>query len=107
MVCPGTQSALDFAMRIAAPQSRIILFAPMPPGAPVSLDWDSLYFREISLMPSYSCGPLETKAAMAAIREGKVRAKDVVTHFIGIEELPGAYQAMKKGEILKAMVIFE
>jgi hypothetical protein len=31
----------------------------------------------------------------------------VVSDFIGLEDLPGAYLAMKRGEILKPMVIFQ
>jgi L-iditol 2-dehydrogenase len=105
-VCPGTQSALDAGLALAAPGATVVLFAPFAPGEAVEVPWDRLYFEEISLVPSYSCGPEDTLQAMAWLREGKVRAEQVVSHFVGIGELPQAYQAMKRGEILKAMVMF-
>jgi hypothetical protein len=36
-----------------------------------------------------------------------VRAEQVVTDFVAMEGLPTAYGRMKRGEILKAMVVFE
>jgi L-iditol 2-dehydrogenase len=107
VACPGSQEALDLALQLAGPGSKVVLFAPMPPGKPVEADWDRLYFQEISLIPSYSCGPSEMAEAMAILRKSQVKAEQVVSHFIGIDELPEAYEAMKKGEILKPMVMFD
>lgn len=106
-VCPGNQSALDLAFQIAAPGARIVLFAPFAPNEPPTVNWDRLYFQDFSLISSYSCGPNDTAAAKIAIEEGRVKAEQIVSHFIGLEELPTAYQAMKRGEILKAMVLFQ
>jgi L-iditol 2-dehydrogenase len=106
-VCPGNKPALDFALSIAKPGAAVVLFAPMPPGEQTPVDLNAVYFKDIKLVSSYSCGPDDTAAAARAIEAGQVRAEQVVSHFIGIDELPQAYQAMKAGEILKPMVIFE
>lgn len=106
IVCPGIQPALDTAFRIAEPGAKIVLFAPFAPGDEARIPWDRLYFQELSLLPSYSCGPDDTRLALEWLRRGRIRAEQVVSHFIGIDELPAAYQAMRKGEILKAMVMF-
>ena len=106
-ICPGTNSALDFALSIANPGATVVLFAPMAPGDKSVLDLHDLYFSEISLIPSYSCGPVATRTAAGFLRDGRVKAEQVVSDFIGIDELPDAYRKMKKGEILKAMVLFE
>ncbi|MBX3118420.1 MAG: alcohol dehydrogenase catalytic domain-containing protein [Fimbriimonadaceae bacterium] len=106
-VCPGNQSALDLAFEVATPGARIVLFAPFPPGSPPTVDWDRLYFQDYSLITSYSCGPDDTQAAMQAIADGKVKAEQIVSHFVSLDELPKAYEAMKRGEILKAMVVFD
>jgi L-iditol 2-dehydrogenase len=107
VLCPGTQMALDTAFDIVYPGGSIILFAPFAPDSPPVLNWDRLYFQEISLSPSYSCGAWECSQALRFLREGIVKAEQVVSHFIGIDELPEAYLAMKRGEILKAMVMFD
>jgi L-iditol 2-dehydrogenase len=105
-VCPGNQAAMDLATHIIAPGGTIVLFAPMPPGTPTAVYMNSFYFRDAKLVSSYSCGPDDTRIAAEVIRRGTIKAEQVVSDFIGLDELPRAYQAMKKGEILKAMVMF-
>jgi len=105
-VCPGNKSALDMAIDMANPGATIILFAPMPPGEETPVNLNSLYFKDVRLMNSYSCGPDHTRTAAEMLRRGLVKAEHVVSDFITIDELPEAYQRMKKGEILKPMVVF-
>lgn len=104
-VCPGSQSAFDFAVSIASPQARIVLFAPLPPGQDLVVP-QSAYFRDLSIANSYSCGSADTLAAAEIIRAGVVAAKHVISEFIPMEALPQAYQDMKAGRILKPMVLF-
>jgi len=104
-VCPGTQGAFDFAARLVKPGGSIVMFAPLMPSQVLQVPQD-LYFRDIKIMQSYSCGPTDTIAAADAIRSGRLRAEQVVSDFIGIDDLPTAYQQMKNGLILKPMVVF-
>lgn len=105
-VCPGSKEALDLAIDIATPGATIVLFAPMPPGAETPVDLTRLYFQEINLVSSYSCGPADTFEASNLLMAGAVRAEQVVSDFISIDQLPEAYLQMKRGEILKPMVVF-
>jgi L-iditol 2-dehydrogenase len=105
-VCPGSQGAFDFAMRIAAPGATIVMFAPLGPGEALTVPQEA-YFKDIRICHSYSCGPDDTRAAATAIRAGVIRAEQVVSHFVGMEELPAAYGKMKRGEILKPMVVWQ
>lgn len=104
-VCPGSQAAFDFARRIAKPGAVIVMFAPLAPSQELRAPSD-IYFNDIQIINSYSCGPNDTAAAVDAIRAKRLRAEHVVSDFIGIEELPTAYQHMKQGLILKPMVLF-
>jgi L-iditol 2-dehydrogenase len=106
-VCPGSQAALDLAVQMLAPGGTIVLFAPMPPSERSAIDLNSLYFRDARIVSSYSCGPNDTLEARRLLAMGQVRAEQVVSHFVALEDLPWAYQAMKSGEILKPMVIFQ
>lgn len=107
VVCPGNEAALEFALRIAAPDARIVLFAPMPPGKPTPVDLNRLYFSDIALLNSFSCGPDDTLEAAGWLRDRRVGSAQLVSHFISLDELPREYQRMKRGEILKPMVLFE
>jgi L-iditol 2-dehydrogenase len=104
-VCPGTQTAFDDAVRMIQPGGRICMFAPLPPNEPLRVPQD-VYFRDVSIVSAYSCGPEDTQAAWGMINKGILKAEQVVSHFIGLEELPAMYLAMKRGEILKPMVVF-
>jgi L-iditol 2-dehydrogenase len=59
-VCPGNQSALDLAMEIVAPGGVILLFAPFDPEETPNVPLNKLYFNDVSLVTSYSCGPSDT-----------------------------------------------
>jgi len=106
-VCPGTQAALDLAISIVNPGGKIILFAPFHPSVQVQIPFNQLYFDDIQLIPSYSCGPPDMVEALSLLRSGTIQAKQIVSDLIGIEELPKAYRQMRAGEILKPMVIFQ
>jgi L-iditol 2-dehydrogenase len=107
VICPGTQGALETGLSMAGPDPRVCLFAPMPPGEVTPLDLHRLYFSDLTLTCSYSAGPEDCLAALTLLREGKVKAEQVVSHFIGLDDLPSAYLAMRNGDILKAMVLFD
>jgi len=105
-VCPGSEEAIEFGMSIVEPDGVIVLFSPLPPPGAMSVDLNRLYFRDVRVVTSYSCGPEDTAMAMEILESGDVRAEQVVSDFISLEELPRAYKAMKSGEILKPMVLF-
>jgi L-iditol 2-dehydrogenase len=106
IVCPGTETALTSAIELCAPGATIVLFSPFGPPGQAILPVDTLYFNDINLITSYSCGPVDTATALELFKQDKLRAEQVVSHFISIDELPNAYQSMKRGDILKPMVIF-
>lgn len=104
-VCPGTQDAFDTAVKMVQPGGKIVMFAPLPPDTSLAIPHE-LYFRDVAVLSSYSCGPEDTKAAWELIGKGILKAEQVVSHFIKLDELPAMYLAMKRGEILKPMVVF-
>ena len=104
-VCPGSQKAFDFALEIANPGATIVMFAPLAPGDALQMP-QSAYFKDLQIQNTYSCGPDDTIAARDLIRNGTVRAEQVVSDFISIDELPEHYVEMKSGRILKPMVVF-
>lgn len=104
-VCPGSQAAFDLAMRIVKPQGTVVMFAPLPPGEDLRVPQE-VYFKDITITHAYSCGPNDTAIAAELLREGVVRAEQVVERFVLLDELSEAYVQMKEGKILKAMVVW-
>jgi L-iditol 2-dehydrogenase len=79
-----------------------------PPDTYLKLSTNDFYFREIRLVPSYSCGPLETRAALGYIAAGVVRANQVVTHRFPLAAAAEAYRvAAQDKSAIKALVLFD
>ncbi len=104
---PNSVQAMHTAVEAAGPGGKVVLFTPAKPGEVLGLDPNDIYFREVSLIPSYSTGPEDTRAAMAMIEGGHVRADMVVTHRFPVGETLEAYRLAAQAEgSLKVLIVF-
>src|SRR5579875_790145 len=107
VVCgPGTPVALQHAIDAVAPGGTVVMFTPLEPGTPFPLDQPSLYFRDITLVASYSCGPDDTQAALRAVAEGGIDPERLGVRQLPLDEVAGAYQAMRASKIVKPVICF-
>lgn len=79
-VCPGKREAVAEAARAVAAGGTLLLFTMAPPGETWNADLFDLYFREVTVLPSYSCGPDDTSEALGRIARREVRVADLVSH---------------------------
>ena len=107
IVGPGSREALELGIACAGPGARVILFTPLPPGEPFTIEPYHLYMNEISLIPSYSCGPLDTREALRWIERGVIRARHLPIQRFPLERVSEAVTAMARAEIIKAIVCFD
>ncbi len=106
-VGPGKGGVVRSAAEAAAPGGTVLLFTMTPPREEVSLPLHDLYFREVRLVPSYSCGPDDTREALALISSGRVAVADLVTHRYPIERAPEAFaRARDPNGSIKVLVTF-
>jgi L-iditol 2-dehydrogenase len=105
---PATVAALEIGLACAARGGTVVQFMGTEPGETLALPTYDFYFRELRLVPSYSCGPVETRRALDLIGAGVIAARHVVTHRFALDEAAEAYRvaALDKAAI-KAMVMFE
>ena len=108
VICgPGSIEAMEASIEAAAPGGRVVLFTTSRPDDVLPLRPYRMYFDEISLVPSYSCGPEDTLAAFEALRSGVLREEDLVTHRFGIDQVCDAFAAAARvDEALKTVVEF-
>jgi L-iditol 2-dehydrogenase len=107
VIGPGDPDVIRQALAYVRPGGTALLFAPTPTGVRTPLDLGDLYFREVSLVPSYSCGPDDTRQAYEFLRQGRVRTDGLVTHRFRLEELQRAYDTARRGgAALKVLVTF-
>ncbi|CAN5694533.1 zinc-dependent dehydrogenase [soil metagenome] len=105
IVTPGTSAAIGAGLGVAAPGARVVCFTPLDPATPLQLDQTLLYFREIELLQSYSCGPDETRAALDLLSDGRVRWQPLVTHRVGLEGVAAALQRAHAAVGLKTIIL--
>ena len=107
IVGPATIEALESGLACVAKGGTVVQFMGTPPEARLQLSTYDLYFKEIRLIPSYSCGPVETRAALRYISDGIVSAQQVVTHRLPLTAASDAYHvAALDRSALKTLVTF-
>lgn len=89
---PATTQALELGLRTVSRGGTVVQFMGTPPGDLLQLDTSDYYFREVRLVPSYSCGPPDTREALRLIAAGIVGAQHVVTHRFALDEARQAYE---------------
>jgi L-iditol 2-dehydrogenase len=92
IVGPATVSALEQGLGCAARGGTVVQFMGTEPGSTLALPTFDFYFKELRLVPSYSCGPVETRRALALITAGVVRAAHMVTHRFALGDAAEAYR---------------
>jgi L-iditol 2-dehydrogenase len=108
VVGPGHPEVIRQALAYVRPGGTGLLFTPTAAGILTPLDLGDLYFREISLVPSYSCGPGDTRQAYELLCRGAVGVDRLVTHRLGLDDIQRAYDTARAGgSALKVLVTFE
>ena len=104
-VCPGKSEVIREALQAVAPGGTLLVFTMAPPGEIWPVDLYELYFREIAVVPSYSCGPDDTREALAAIASRRIAVADLVSHRFGIADAVAAFARAREPEGSMKVVI--
>jgi L-iditol 2-dehydrogenase len=108
VIGPGHPDVIRQALPYVRPGGTAVLFTPTPTGVLTPLDLGELYFREVALVPSYSCGPEDTRRAYALLQSGRVDVRPLVTHRFPLAEVQAAYETARAGgAALKVLVTFD
>jgi L-iditol 2-dehydrogenase len=71
------------------------------------LDPNELYFKDINIITSYSCGPDDTKEAYKLISDGTVDSQRLITHRFRLDKTGEAFSLTAKAQdSLKVIVSF-
>ncbi|MGE5301458.1 MAG: zinc-binding dehydrogenase, partial [Acidobacteriota bacterium] len=108
IVGPNSADAMLEGLRCVRPGGQVLFFTPAKPGEMLSIDPNYLYFNDINILTSYSCGPTDTADACELIEQGVVTAEKIVTHRFPIEKTGEAFRlTAAAGDSLKALVVFD
>jgi L-iditol 2-dehydrogenase len=103
---PGTPEAMRAAFGAVAPGGTVVMFTPFEPSALVPIDPEQFYFRDLTLVASYSCGPDDTRASLDLIARGAVTAEKLGATLVDLEGVAQAYRDLTSTRIVKPIVRF-
>lgn len=106
IVGPGSGNVIRTGIAAAGKGATVIQFTATPPGEEMVLQPHELYFNETRLIPSYSCGPDDTRVALELIKCGVISAKELVTHQFPLKQINEAFAQAQLPESLKVVVTF-
>lgn len=105
LVGPSSPSVIAEGIRMAAPGGRVLMFMAPQPGVMMEVEPNDLFFREVDLIGSYSCGPDDTRETLDLLREGVFAADRLVTHRLPLEDtLQACRITAAAGDSLKVLV---
>jgi len=106
IVGPGTTKAMTAGLAAAGRGATVVQFTSTPPPEEMIIKPHDLYFNEVRLIPSYSCGPDDTRQALRLIERGVLKASELVTHSFSLDQIGDAFATAQKPEALKVAVTF-
>ena len=107
IVGPNSAGAMRQGIDAVSRGGTVVLFTPAKPGEMLNIDPNELYFKDISVVTSYSCGPDDTKKALDLINKGLVTSEKLVTHRFSIDETEKAFRLTAEAkDSLKCIITF-
>lgn len=97
----GADATIDFALKNVRNGGKIIVFASTPKNFGYANN--EIYYRELTVMGSYSPAPVDLKDSMSLLKNGKVKVENISTIY-KIEDIEQAFCDTISNTILKAYI---
>ena len=106
MVTAPNVEAYKTGISVCRKGGTLCVFAPTRPGEYLRISPKELFFSEIQIIPSYSTSHLETRMALRLIESGRIKARGLITHRYGLENVSEAFKTALEGtESLKVIIL--
>ena len=105
IVGPGSIEAMQSAAQCVAPGGTIVLFAPTQATEVWPVPVQDFYFKDVSVVASYSAGPNDTREALTLLADGLPLA-GLVTHRFGLESIAEAYQLVAAADDALKVIVY-
>jgi L-iditol 2-dehydrogenase len=99
------EQAIAGAAAALGPGGVLCLYATTKAGAPLGVDGEQLFLRELTVCSSWSAGPRDMRAAYDLIASGAIDPMALVTHRLGLDETARALDLQRRGEAIKVVVV--
>lgn len=101
--CTGAPPSVNLGLDILAKKGKYVQVG-MFPMAEISVDFDKIIQKELQVIGSRTQKPSDWDSSLALINNGSVNTKALVSHQFNITEWDQAYDAIKSGAAIKAVI---
>lgn len=98
----GADKALDTALKYVRSGGKIIVFSSTPHDE-TAYPNNEIYYRELTVMGSYSPAPVDLKDSLKLLEEGKVKVAGLSTVY-KLDEIQKAFDDTMSNRIMKAYI---
>jgi alcohol dehydrogenase, propanol-preferring len=101
--CVGTPASQEQALNALRTGGRLVLVGYSPRA--MSLNSGRVMFRELEVVGSLGCRPVDYPRVIELARQGRVRVAEMVTHRFPLADINLAFDALRAGEAVRAVVV--
>lgn len=97
--------AQEQALRLAAVQGRVHLFAGLPRGAePPRLDTNAIHYRQLLVTGTTGASAWQFRRTVQLVSGGRLALRPLISQVVGLDEVPGVLASARRPEELKSVV---
>jgi L-iditol 2-dehydrogenase len=100
----GTEEAWRDALELVRPGGLVLFFGGRERGSELPVDTFRLHYEELTLRGAFHHAPRHVRAALAFLASGAYPWEELITHRIGLEEVPQLFTDPPR-DLLKAAVL--
>lgn len=98
----GADKAIGTALKYVRNGGKILVFSSTPSDLSAYPN-NEIYYRELTVMSSYSPAPVDLKDSLALLKEGKVKVKGISTVY-NLDDIQKAFDDTMANKIMKAYI---
>lgn len=98
----GTPATQEQALSCLRTGGRLVMVGYSPET--MSLNVGRVMFRELEVVGSLGCRPVDYPRVIELVRQGRVKVEELVTHRFPLDEIEAAFEAVRSGEAIRAVV---
>ena len=99
----GKASTQEDALSCLRTGGRLIMVGYSPEK--MSLNAGRVMFRELAVLGSLGCPPVDYPRVIELVRQDRVMVKEMVTHRFPLDDINDAMDALRSGEPMRAVVM--
>jgi 6-hydroxycyclohex-1-ene-1-carbonyl-CoA dehydrogenase len=99
----GKAATQQQALACLATGGRLVLVGYSP--EPMALNAGRVMFRELEVVGSLGCRPVDYPRVIELARQGRVKVAELVTHRFPLEEIELAFDTLRSGESIRSVIV--